>query len=57
MLTARTLSPLSDSISMMHITVSYRMAWPTFLVESVLVATCKYNNNEGSTVLGNGTSN
>ncbi len=39
MLTAKTLSPLSDWMSIMQSTVSYRMAWPTFLLESVFVAT------------------
>lgn len=39
-LMARTRSPLSDWISMMVSTVSYKMAWPTFLPDSVFVATC-----------------
>lgn len=37
---AMTRSPLSASISSTVMTVSYRMELPTFLVESVLVATC-----------------
>ena len=35
-----TLSPLSDFVSIMVRTVSYRMALPTFLLVSVFVATC-----------------
>lgn len=38
--TSLTLSPLSLLMSMMERTVSYRMAFPTFLEDSVLVATC-----------------
>lgn len=37
----RTLSPLSDFVSIMVRTVSYKMALPTFLLVSVFVATCK----------------
>ena len=40
MLTASTLRPLSDLMSMMHITVSYRIELPTFLLVSVFVAIC-----------------
>ena len=36
-----TLSPLSDFVSIMVRTVSYKMALPTFLLVSVFVATCK----------------
>ena len=36
----RTLSPLSDFVSIMVRTVSYKMALPTFLLVSVFVATC-----------------
>ena len=39
MLIAMTLRPLSASISRTARTVSYKMEFPTFLVESVLVAT------------------
>lgn len=39
MLIAITLNPLSASISRTVKTVSYKMEFPTFLVESVLVAT------------------
>lgn len=39
MLTARTLRPDSESMSMMESTVSYKIALPTFLLVSVLVAT------------------
>ena len=40
-LTANTLRPLSELISMMVLHVSYNIALPTFLLLSVLVATCK----------------
>lgn len=40
MLIAMTLRPLSASISRTVKTVSYRIEFPTFFVESVLVATC-----------------
>lgn len=36
-----TLRPLSDLVSIMVRTVSYRMAFPTFLLVSVFVATCQ----------------
>lgn len=36
-----TLSPLSDLMSIIVSTVSYRIALPTFLLVSVFVATCK----------------
>ena len=36
-----TRNPASDWIPMMVKTISYRMAWPTFLLVSVFVATCK----------------
>lgn len=39
-LTASTLSPLSEFISIIVLQVSYRIALPTFFVLSVLVATC-----------------
>lgn len=41
MLIAITRSPLSDSISKIVNTVSYRIELPTFLDESVFVATCE----------------
>jgi hypothetical protein len=41
MLIAITRSPLSDSISKIVNTVSYRIEFPTFLEESVFVATCE----------------
>lgn len=40
--TQLTRSPLSDLMSIIVSTVSYRMALPTFLLVSVLVATCEY---------------
>lgn len=40
-LIAMTRKPLSASISRTVITVSYRIEFPTFFVESVFVATCK----------------
>lgn len=42
-LMARTRNPLSLLISMMVRTVSYNMAWPTFLPDSVLVATYNWH--------------
>ena len=41
MLIAKTRNPLSDWMSIIVRTVSYRIEWPTFLVESVFVATCR----------------
>ena len=41
MLMAKTRNPLSDWISMMVSTDSYKMACPTFLPDSVFVATYK----------------
>lgn len=50
-LMAKTLSPLSLLISIIVITVSYRMAWPTFFPDSVLVATYSIamGNSHGNT--------
>ena len=39
-----TLKPLSDLISIMDKTASYKIAFPTFLLDSVLVAT--FNQHE-----------
>lgn len=39
MLTARTLKPLSDLMSIIDSTVSYNIVFPTFLLVSVFVAT------------------
>lgn len=39
-----TLSPLSDLMSIIVSTVSYRIAFPTFLLVSVFVATCKHSH-------------
>ena len=41
-----TLSPLSDFVSIMVRTVSYKMALPTFLLVSVFVATCKVKKKQ-----------
>ena len=42
-----TLSPLSDFVSIMVRTVSYKMALPTFLLVSVFVATCTGKKKTG----------